>query len=270
MPIPDYVLTVRKPGTARLSRRVMSGAGDLDAPRLIILIHGSANPEELAAANYERFRTTLRAELGLDDLRRLGTFWEFHWPTDEAGPDIGRVRSRLRYEDNVKVATLAGITLANFIAKRLPHQEVVLVAHSLGCMVALECLAHLREEHECRGANVTATCLMAAAVPTSLCEENEEFGEAHPSCREEVLHSSRDMVLKLAFPLGQRHYEEGDAVGLTGLPSDRWLGHPDTLLGHKRYWSDRGVAEVVGQMLGHVHERTLRERPLEERPYLGS
>ena len=192
MPIPDYVLTVRKPGTARFSRKVMVGAGDLDAARLVILIHGSANPEQLAATNYQRFRTTLCSTLGLDDLVRLGTFWEFHWPTDHPGADIGRVLSRLQYQGNVRVTTLAGMSLANFIAKRLPDQEVVLIGHSLGCMVVLECLAHLREEHEGRGAKVTAVCLMAAAVPTSLCEGDEEFSEAYPGRREEVLHSSTD------------------------------------------------------------------------------
>lgn len=261
-----YELSVRQEGTSAASDEVSYGNGDLAALRMVILIHGSANPRNFASANYQDFRTALRSALWLDhDLKPLGTIWDFHWPSDHPGTfDPWRLRSRVRYEYNVHIALSAGRSLADFIAQMDPRQQVALVAHSLGCRVVLECLKRLRSAHPDRGATVTKVCLMAAAVPTPLCEPDKLYGETLPHCREAVLHSTRDKVLRWAFPAGQRQFEPGRAVGSTGRPDHRWQHYPDTRLGHGGYWRDFHVAEIVGQMLGVVHTRTIPEQTIEE------
>jgi pimeloyl-ACP methyl ester carboxylesterase len=145
--------------------------------------------------------------------------------------------------------------------------EVTLVAHSLGCRVALETVKSIRREGGTyRGARIRALCLLAAAVPTDLCEgDRSPFTETLADCKEHVLHSTRDRVLLLAFGTGQFAYgEKGIAAGLRGAPLHRWYRTMSTGLGHSRYWSSYDVAEHVGRVLGRTGSRRLGENALLE------
>ena len=150
------------------------------------------------------------------------------------------------------------------------EQQVVLVAHSLGCRVALECLAEIRAQgDDWTGAKVVATCLMAAAVPTPLCTAPGAYDTTLSDCCETVLYSTHDRVLTTCFRPGQSLYgEKGQAVGYEGMPSGRWncLLHKgkNTAVGHGDYWTNGVVAHYLGGVLGGVYTVPLDELPLNE------
>jgi pimeloyl-ACP methyl ester carboxylesterase len=269
-----------------MAQRVRPRGPDLGRllTKLIVTIHGFHNSEGKARCSYMEFRKALRAALWIDDETELGSFWGFHWPSDHPRGAI----SLATYSVRVKTAELAGLKLANYLATMKHRPEVILVAHSLGCRVALETVKYIREMGcNYRGARVRALCLLAAAVPTHLCEreegtcegeegpcEGEEGtgeGEERPfaktvaGCGEYVFHSTRDRVLQLAFAKGQFAVRErGPAVGLRGAPLHRWHRTVPTGLGHSDYWSDYHVAEHVGRVLGRTGARRLRENKLVE------
>jgi pimeloyl-ACP methyl ester carboxylesterase len=245
-----------------ISNQVRVSGSRLDrlAPRLILLIHGFQNSEDAARSSYREFRDALRAALWLRDESALGCFWEFHWPGDHP---IGAI-SLATYAVRVPEAREAGRLLALHLGTLNERQEVILVAHSLGCRVALEALRFIRDNEAYRGARVRTVCLLAAAVPNLLCiGEERPFAKRLEGCREHVLCSSRDRVLFLAFPLGQHLYgEKGTAVGRHGQPRGRWSRRLPTGLGHSGYWSSYKVAEYIGAVLGQQGWNRLPEDPL--------
>jgi pimeloyl-ACP methyl ester carboxylesterase len=247
-----------------ISDRVQVKGSSLDylAPRLVILIHGFQNSTEKARRSYEGFRGALRAALWLGDENVLGSFWEFHWPGDHPSGIV----SLATYSVRVPEAREAGRLLADHLATMNERQEVVLVAHSLGCRVALEAVKFVRGNHSYRGASIRAVCLMAAAVPDILCVgEGRPFALNLSGCTEHILFSARDRVLLLAFSVGQYLYgEKGTAVGLHGTPRGRWPRTMSTTLGHSGYWSSFHVAEYIGTALGQGTWNLLREDFLPE------
>jgi pimeloyl-ACP methyl ester carboxylesterase len=237
------------------------------ARRQIILIHGFQNSQDRARQVYAEFLGALRAALGIHEEESLGSFWAFHWPGNHPVEAV----SMLTYSVRVPVAELAGLRLGEHLERMDRRQEVVLVAHSLGCRVAMEALKYIRKKGgSYRGANLRAVCLLAAAVSSTLCRgDRAPFASRLEGCTEHILHSMKDRVLLLAFPIGQRIYgEKGVAVGLRGSPWGRWPRSMSTGLGHGGYWSSFHVAEYVGCVLGkpswrHLSESTLAEQASE-------
>jgi pimeloyl-ACP methyl ester carboxylesterase len=233
---------------------------DRSAPRLTILIHGYQNSEERAQQSYEAFEGALDRA----GARRpaLGAIWHFHWPSDHPR----KLVSIITYAVRVPEARSAGRLLAEgFLATLSPHQEVTLVAHSLGCRVALEAVRTIRAAGAAYGGGrVRAVMLLAAAVPQLQCSDAPQpYPAALAGATEHVFHSRRDRALGLAFDLGQRLYgEAGDAVGREGRPTGRWDTTTDTGLQHSRYWSSRFVADEVAQLLGGPSSSRLAVRHL--------
>src|ERR1700761_9389068 len=233
---------------------------DLDAPRLIILIHGYQNSETAAQRSYDRFRSVLRTALWLTSEERLGTFWDFHWPGDHPNKVISVATFAARIGD----ARKSGELLADFLAERSPQQEVILIAHSLGCRVALDAERAIRRQgSRYQGATIRWLFLMAAAVPQTLCDPGRQFDSPVPGSLDYAFYSHRDTVLSKTFPLGSHLYGEGqDAVGYDGDPESRWERHDETGTGlrHKDYWGSYPVAAQIGAYLGYPGDRALPDR----------
>lgn len=263
-------LTVRSdiPGLT-IAEHVKVNGSEIDhrARRIIILIHGFQNSAKKARGYYAAFLRALRIALWVEDERSLGSFWGFQWPGNHP---VG-VISMATYSVRVPEAREAGRLLAEHLSELHSSQEVIMIAHSLGCRVALEATKFVRQKGSAyHGANIRAICMLAAAVPTGLCEgegatelrEGEEmpFARGLPGCDETAFYSSRDRVLFLGFPIGQRLYgERGAPVGLRGTPYHRWNSAISTGLGHGDYWPSFQVAEHVGAALGRSGWHRLRE-----------
>jgi pimeloyl-ACP methyl ester carboxylesterase len=247
-----------------ISDRVHVRGSALDhlSPRLVLLIHGFQNSEEKARRSYESFRRALRAAMWISDENSIGSFWEFHWPGDHPSGMI----SLATYSVRVPEAREAGRLLAEHLDTMNENQEVILVAHSLGCRVALETVRFVRDNRAYSGAHIRSVCLMAAAVPDLLCVgEGRPFARVLPDCNEHVLFSTHDRILFLAFSIGQHLYgEKGTAVGLRGTPIGRWPRTMPTGLGHSGYWSSFHVAEYIGTALGQATWKPLRQDFLPE------
>lgn len=230
---------------------------DRDAPRLVILIHGYQTSEDKARRLFERFHEALRARA----TGGLGAVWEFHWPGDHED----KLLSVATYPDSVVKARVSGQLLAErWLAERQRSQSAVLVAHSLGCRVALETVKWILDHPDYDGARIEALFLLAAAVPVDLCSPEESFARKHRESSEHVFYSRRDRVLQFSFDPGQHGAgESGYAVGRYGEPiAGRWDTRKDTRLAHRRYWPSRAVAEGVVDLLGPLRWRPLDSRQL--------
>src|SRR5690348_15630384 len=114
--------------------RITGSLTDLTSSRILLLIHGFANSEDRAHTSYERFQTALDA---VPDVTSglWGTVWEFHWPGDYPG---SKLKSFATYPARVPVAQSSAEFLARFLHENpylRRHQDVIIVAHSLGCRV---------------------------------------------------------------------------------------------------------------------------------------
>jgi hypothetical protein len=139
--------------------------------------------------------------------------------------------------------------------------EVMLVCHSLGNRVGLE-LVRQYLNAICEGSteklNYRAGCFMAAAVPVFMVDEGGDLRAAAEKVESKlVLYSEADIVLHLAFPLGQTVAGEGIlplAVGRFGQPNaGLWIKRTD--MGqygydHWYYWSHKESANAVAAFLG--------------------
>src|SRR5215471_10209847 len=148
----------------------LSCVNDLkSSTRILLLVHGFANSESQAQVSYRAFQDKLVAALGTP--LTSGMVWEFHWP---GGFDEGKLASLVRYPGRVPVAGWSGDKLAQFLHydKRVgKHQQLYIVAHSLGCRVILETILRIQEEFgdTYNGPAITDVALLAAAVSTFDC-----------------------------------------------------------------------------------------------------
>lgn len=120
-------------------------------------------------------------------------------------------------------------------------------------------------------APVRGVFLMAGAVPYQKCEGDEIFRRRDPARpRDWVIHSARDLVLRVPFPSGEWLHGEGggEAIGRHGLPAGRWHRSVETKLGHGDYWKTwLGVLENVPAMLHRPLPLGLPEWPENSRPH---
>jgi pimeloyl-ACP methyl ester carboxylesterase len=231
----------------------LKNGGPRGENHVFILIHGYQNSEDQARVSYHRFHASLRTALGFHDPKRLGSFWGFHWP----GNHRRYLTSVLTYPARVPEALLSAERLAEYITNMEADQEVVLVAHSLGCRIALEVVKRVRlamEPGEYSGGKIRMVFLLAAAVPVNLCESEDAYLKTIPDCEEYAFYSSRDKALGLAFSFGEQMYSGfwATAVGRTGEPQDdRWTDRRPTGLNHGDYWTADKIARLVVEFLGY-------------------
>jgi pimeloyl-ACP methyl ester carboxylesterase len=231
------------------------------APRLLILIHGFNTTEAEAEERYRKFQDELSGALA-GRLGLVGEVWEFHWPGNHPIPEM----SDLSYGPRVPIATLSGRELADYLAGLGSHQAVNIVAHSLGCRVALAAIQEIRRMHDngaYNGATIGQVFLMAAAVPVLFCQATREFPTPAPGSSEHVLYSRRDLILLAGFRLGQRDLgEPGNAVGRNGEPIYRWSTRSDMRIDHGDYWTASRVARIIGAIFKPGTWRSLPQQGL--------
>jgi pimeloyl-ACP methyl ester carboxylesterase len=213
------------------------------ASRLVILIHGYQNSEFKARRSFAIFRSNLSGTVPREQV------WEFHWPGDH--PEL--FTSLATYPVRVPIATQAGEALARFLANHTYARSVVIVAHSLGCRVALETAFRIARDPTYRGPRIEHIFLLAAAVPTALCDRPaKRFPAPIARSAEHVFYSPRDIVLAAGFPKFQAAvgpFEEGEAVGYLGYPDQRWTSRTGVCLAHGKYWGSRKVSRQVATTL---------------------
>lgn len=169
--------------------RLVSGGPSLlaGAEPLTFLVHGFNVPRPEG----QRSLTAFADMLGLPGDR--GAIVGVLWPGDDR-------LSPLTYSLEERDADATADGLARVISEVIrPRGPVHFGAHSLGCRVVLETMLRLAKE----GVEVGQVALMAAAVDgDALARSTRYRAVVEGAARVAVLHSDRDLVLKLAFPAG--------------------------------------------------------------------
>lgn len=189
---------------------------------LVLLIHGYNNDMPEGTQAYEGFRARQR-ELGEPVADR--PLVDVYWPGDASW----WIFSPLYYPWSIGRARESAPVLARAIEEAVAlggWKQIDVVAHSLGCRLALELIAALAAVP---GVYVRRVALMAAAVPTFMLEPGHarRLREAWDAMRSEgplSLYSPADPVLALAFPLGQTAGGAGEGWFPTALGHDCWAG----------------------------------------------
>jgi len=138
-----YALDFRADGRGGLVRSEPALTGDVYRPRSrhVLLVHGFNSVRQDARASYEYFRALLSDELRTIDNDLIYVYWPADWAVQAVSP--------LSYRDMVGLAVFLGPRLAQALMKFSGPSggkcELVIVAHSLGCRLALEALIALRK-----------------------------------------------------------------------------------------------------------------------------
>jgi hypothetical protein len=263
-------------------------------PRIVLLIHGFNVDLEGGKERYKRFVDRLREMLAIQrdgpvaDDRLVAVYW----PGDA---DWGFAKP-LAYMRSVPRARDIGEKLARLLvdaAATRPLTEVDIVAHSLGCRLALETLRALHANASSR-VHVRHLQLMAAAVPTFMLfdpDESPRLREAFETTLEigaKNLWSGSDAVLSYAFPPGQTLAGDGEgflptALGHAKFPANAEIERIDPIefpgAGHGSYWGgdypdySAASAYIAHEFLGlpdavqrMAPERTITERRIDDAP----
>ncbi len=227
--------------------------------RRVILIHGFHTNEDDARTNYEAFKANADAV----SPRFARDLLTMVWPSDEMGGNPVTY-----YAQNVERAEECAGILASFINEHIQMEQIpceyILIAHSLGCRLAVNLIARLKA----LGVNVEdrfKLVLMAAAVPVEFMSAGEDLNRGVkdlPVCV--ALYSPADSILKRVFPLGEASggIWMPEAVGLRGKPGDEVWSHAIEMagFGHSDYWSDSRVPQSIAALLGYGTQSGLTER----------
>lgn len=230
---------------------------------LLVLVHGFNNHRREAQDAYLGFRALQKQRLdaaytsGFEDMLGDG-----FWPGDANFTGPLDLVDFLVYPATVARAKQTAVVLAGYLAtQRADVVSLSFVGHSMGCRVILETIKLLLPVPGYRD-RIAKVCLMAAAVPTRAVFPGGDLADALGAARQvEVLHSSDDLVLNLAFPIGQTLAGDGffpEAIGRHGnIPASP--GHVDRHrvadAGHSDYWGWNGsaasaaAADLVSQLL---------------------
>ena len=262
--------------------------------RLVLLIHGYNNDQEAGRQAYEGFRRAQRLLADLETSQPITDkqFVDVYWPGDA---DWG-IGSPLYYPWSIDKAKESAAILASALARAAAERsfkEIDIVTHSMGGRLTLELIKHLVLE---LGVSVRRVVFMAAAVPTFMLdpEDAQQLRVAYNAKVQGAatsLFSPNDMVLAVAFPLGQTIAGTGEGWFPTALGHDIWSSHltPSNLAqqqvhgaGHSDYWGwNDATLDIALEANQYVREflqfnaagsremasRRVADRPeLEERP----
>jgi pimeloyl-ACP methyl ester carboxylesterase len=211
--------------------------------RVLLLLHGYNNSTDNASTAYTAFRELLgHAETTLVGVHWPGSNWSgfaFYMQS------IGRAK---------KTADRLAAALTE-AARARPALRLSIVAHSMGCRLAMEVLARLAADPR---SNVTVerVVLMAAAVPVFSINQGGHLRTPLTHTRVQLLShfSSKDKVLKYAFRIGQSLAPGPEGLFPVALGSRRWVddygqtrvsqrdAHP---AGHSDYWGHKSKTAPV-------------------------
>jgi pimeloyl-ACP methyl ester carboxylesterase len=227
----------------------------MKANQCVIFIHGFANTRGAAAAKYSKMMRTLRELTCGENWRGQSiAYFGFHWPGNHWLPVV----NQLTFASRVSTASNAGGNLARWLQGAAPAGHVTLVAHSLGCRVALACIKELLQAPADPAVgtyrlSIPSVVLMAGAVRRQECAvDSEVYGQSYPNARYVNLYSYYDAVLASGFAAGQLIVDgPGRAIGRWGEPkTGRWQERVSTNLGHGKYWASEMVGQSIATTMG--------------------
>lgn len=210
-PLPGYAPVLRidlrqddegGPTLAR-ARADWAGPSPVEQGELLLLVHGFNNHRRQAKEAYLGMRQRQAPAAGSSArIAFEAPLGDVFWPGDARWDGALDKLDFLVYPHAVQVARdEVGPRLAEYLRQRRDVRTVHVLAHSLGCRVALECIAALAEGG---GPAVGRVCLMAAAVPTFMLQPGGRLHRALAHAQSvQVLFSGADAVLAGAFPAGQ-------------------------------------------------------------------
>lgn len=222
---------------------------------LLLLIHGYNNDLEAGQEAYRGFERVQRelAGIGDDDPVAGGRILQIYWPGDA---DWG-IASPIYYPWSIERACGTARALALALARSAReggHKEIDIVAHSMGSRLAFELLRELQNVGDI---TVGRMVLMAGAVPTFMLEPSPDKRKLRAAFNSVLadagmsLHSGSDMVLALAFPLGQSIAPGEEGFFPTALGHEQFADAPARLsqdeisgAGHSDYWGWRDQEEA--------------------------
>jgi pimeloyl-ACP methyl ester carboxylesterase len=292
--------------TARLSFRTQPSGGAIQPEpdeaqyraivarrALLLIIHGYNNNLTDSEDAYRGFERMQRELAGLDDDMPVagGKIVQVYWPGDA---DWG-IMSPLYYPWSIERACDTAKALARVLARAAReggHKQIDVVAHSMGSRLAMELL---RELQDVADVTVGRLVLMAGAVPTFMLEpkpDKRKLRAAFDTVLADAgmsLYSDGDMVLAMAFPLGQSIAPGEEGFFPTALGHERCADAPARMTqdeiagaGHSDYWGWRDQDDARGRAhaanakirtflrLEPLGARTIEERETVERETLGS
>lgn len=228
------------------------------------LIHGYNVDPRGAAQAYSRLFDTIRRLTLLPPLLNSQS-WLVYWPGYASGGLASgkTLASPLTYAAQIPSARDAAGALREYIDQKSGGKaHVSLIAHSLGCRLALELLDSYVTLPSAVAPEFSVVVLMAAAVPTYFFEELTRLwrGALLPK-RMLVMFSEKDLILAGPFRVGQTIAGEGvfpKAVGATGWPIGFWVDALQTRNGHSGYFEDLGVGAEISRALGQAAPTSLR------------
>ena len=232
------------------------------ARNITLLVHGFNTNITRAREAYAAMAKNLPVE-------ERETIFHLFWPGDVTE---SRLSSGLRYAEVPNRARDCADMMAEFMMEefeaRADHDpsttEVRIIAHSLGCRLALELCQRLRFAG---GYKVKEVVLMAAAVPRYMAANSGRFNLGKTGGKDGtlVLHSKKDKILFAFFKTGQRYESEyfedidnGRAAlgrfGLQGLGIKKGsINEEKTEHDHSDYWTSPRVSQsIINQFKGPV------------------
>jgi pimeloyl-ACP methyl ester carboxylesterase len=253
----------------------------LARPHVVLLIHGFNVTEERGLETYRRFVGRLRDILAIPrdvpvaDDRLVALYW----PGDA---DWGFAKP-LAYMRSVPRARDIGAGLAKLLDDSVgahPFIAVDIVAHSLGCRLALETLLAVSTAPGSR-VRIDRIQFMAGAAPTFMLDDTDDTPrlraafEASLGSGAKSLYSGSDLVLTAAFPPGQTLAGKGEGFMPTALGHAKWPSHGELGCidpvempgaGHGSYWGgddpdySRETALIAHEFLG-MPDAVIKELP---------
>lgn len=251
---------------ARLSFRRDSQGGDIASgkatptnaltrfDRVFLLIHGYNNDEPDAQTAYKGFDRLQRQLSGISEQQPVmgGRVVEVYWPGDAKWG----IFSCLYYMGSIANALESARLLAEALGAAADARgflNVDVVAHSMGCRLTLELLKQLATVSNIRVGRVV---FMAAAVAIEMLEPEPDTNGLRRAYDNVLtdgavsLYSRHDMVLAIAFPMGQTLAPGHEGFFPTALGHAPWHGtkvppqlqsqqYENNGAGHSDYWGWR-------------------------------
>jgi hypothetical protein len=260
--------TLRGPGTSVATRGRLPTEFTDSRDRTVLLIHGYNVTETAAAKTLNGFKASLayfapKLPEGTFTCTWTGNMWSL-------GP--AAYPFMLRYAKESAKVLLREII--KWYARPWAAEELVIVAHSLGCRLTLEMLSAMNSQGRPQSLKKLVVILMAAAVPVEHMELEGKLRDALGAADTTiVLHSQDDGVLRKWFRIGQTVALDGrwpEAVGLGGSPqSAGWSqSTPMHAFDHSDYWAELETAELICRILGFPIRSSSRGVPLAARKLL--
>lgn len=216
---------------------------------LLLLIHGNDNSQDEALAAYSAFRQRQAGQLLPAMQSALASMLgDLLWPSDARWPGLFDLADAAHFpEAMLKARGPVAERLMHYLTQVRPGvRKLHILAHSLGCRVALELIRRIPANHPII---IGRVCLMAAAVPEAMVMPGGRLEAAlRRADAVRLLVSEADQVLAWAFPVGQLLGDPAEgilptALGRTGGAARHAQNvdiDPVSGAGHGDYWGWQG------------------------------